>query len=358
MKVLFTAVILALFLVAGGFFAFKVRWMNYPVLPPQEALLWVVKAEIGFDTTNAPVVLRLAVPPKQQPELLVTDQVTLVPGYSCEEQISPSGNRQIVWSGRDSVPQHRQLVYRAVVSPRAAAGSAPAVNPVPPTRLTGPAGEAADRLVEEWREDADDDLSAARQIFENVLGEWPDNDDLQQVAAGLAADSGPVRPTLVATLAVRLFHQAGWPARVAHGLRLQQDWYDAAPLCWAEVWLGGQWQVIGFEADPETDSKALVLWYDDDDMLTTDSVGNLERIISVSRISERSSRPVGSSPGPVAGSFRAGLENWVDTVSSFSLPPRTEVTYRILLTVPLGALLVIFSATSSGCRPSGCSCRC
>lgn len=353
MKASLIALVLALFLVAGGIFAFKVRWMNYPLLPPQEAPLWVVKAEIGFDTTTAPVVLRLAVPPKQQPELLVADQVTLVPGYSCQEQTSPSGNRLIVWSGRDSVPQHRQLVYRAVVSPRAAAGSAPSVHPVPPPRLTGPPGEAADRLVEELREDEDDELSGARQIFENLLGEWPENGDLQQVAAGLTVDSGPLRPTLVATLAVRLFHQAGWPARVAHGLRLQRDWYDAAPLCWVEVGLGGQWQTIGFETDPENDSKALVLWYDDDDMLTTDGVGNLERIVSVSRISERSLRPVGSSPGPVAGSFRAGLENWVDTVSSFRLPPRTQGTYRILLTVPLGALLVIFFRNLIGLQTFG-----
>ena len=74
MKTSFVAVVLALFLMAGGIFAFKVRWMNYPVLPPPEAPLWVVKAEIGFDTAAAPVTLRLAVPPKQQPGLRVTDQ--------------------------------------------------------------------------------------------------------------------------------------------------------------------------------------------------------------------------------------------------------------------------------------------
>jgi hypothetical protein len=353
MKTSFVAVVLALFLMAGGIFAFKVRWMNYPVLPPPEAPLWVVKAEIGFDTAAAPVALRLAVPPKVQPGLRVTDQVTLVPGYSAEEQFSPSGNRLIVWSGRDSVPQRRQLIYRAMVSPGAEAMPAPTVPPALPIRLTGSPGEAADRLVEELREDATDELTQARQIFENVSGEWPDNGDLQQVASGLMIDNGPLRPTLVAILAVRLFHQAGWPARIAHGLRLQQDWYDAAPLCWAEVWLGGQWQVIGFEADPESGSKAFVLWYDDDDMLTTEGVGNLERIVSVSRLAERSLRPAGSFPGPVAGSLRAAVENVLDMVSSFSLPPRSQAAYRVLLTVPLGALLVIFFRNLIGMQTFG-----
>jgi hypothetical protein len=179
MKTSFVAVVLALFLMAGGIFAFKVRWMNYPLLPPPEAPLWVVKAEIGFDTAAAPVALRLAVPPKEQPGLRVTDQVTLVQGYSAEERISPSGNRLIVWSGRDSVPQRRQLIYRAMVSPGAEAMPPPTVPPALPIRLTGPPGEAADRLVVELREDATDELSQARQMFENVPGEWPDNGDLQ-----------------------------------------------------------------------------------------------------------------------------------------------------------------------------------
>jgi len=354
MKYCFVAVVLALFLVAGGLFAFKVGWMNYPVLPPAEAPFWVVKAEIGFDTGTAPVVLRLAVPPKQQPALRVTDQVTLVAGYSCQEQISASGNRQIVWSGHDSVPQRRQLVYRAMVSPRAdAAVPTPTVRPAPPTRLTGLTGEAADRLLQEWREASADDLTQARQIFEDVLEEWPGNRDLLRMAEDLAADADPLQSTLAATLTVRLFRQAGWPARIAHGLLLQQDWYDAAPQCWVEVWLSEGWQRIGLVADPEAGSKALVLWYNDDDMLTTEGVGNLERIVSVARLPERAVRPSASFPGPLPGSLRAGLERLVDTVSSFSLPPRTQAVYRILLTVPLGALLVIFFRNIIGLQTFG-----
>ncbi|MCX6875516.1 MAG: UUP1 family membrane protein [Verrucomicrobia bacterium] len=353
MKFPFVAVVLALFLVAGGLVAFKVRWMNYPVLPPAETPLWVVKAEIGFDTGTGPVTLRLAVPPKLQPGLQVTDQVTLLPGYSCQEQLSASDNRQIVWSGRDTVPQRRQLVYRAIVSPRTETVLTTPVRPATPTRLGGLTGEAADRLLQEWREASADDLTQARQLFEDVYEEWPGNLDLQRMAEGLAAVGGPLRSTLAATLTVRLLRQAGWPARSVHGLLLQQDWYDAAPQCWVEIWLREGWQRIGLEADPDGGTKALVLWYDDDDMLTSDGVGNLERIVSVSRLPERSSRPVGDFPGPVPGSLRAGLEHLVDTVSSFSLPPRTQAVYRILLTVPLGALLVIFFRNLIGLQTFG-----
>ena len=115
-----------------------------------------------------------------------------------------------------------------MVSPTAEAMPPPTVPPAQPTRLTGPPGEAADRLVAELREDATDELTQARQIFENVLA-MAGNSDLRRVASGLMIDNGPLRPTLVATLAVRLFHQAGCRP-IAHGLRLQQDWYDAAPL--------------------------------------------------------------------------------------------------------------------------------
>jgi hypothetical protein len=88
-------------------------------------------------------------------------------------------------------------------------------------------------------------------------------------------------------------------------------------------------------------------------MLTTEGVGNLERIVSVSRLAERSLRPAGSFPGPVAGSLRAAVENVLDMVSSFSLPPRSQAAYRVLLTVPLGALLVIFFRNLIGMQTFG-----
>jgi hypothetical protein len=353
MKTSFVAVVTTLFLLAGGLFAFKVHWMNYPVQQPEDAPVWVVKAEIGFDTGTAPVAVRLSVPAKQQRLFSVEDQVTLLPGYSCQEQISASGNRQIVWSGSDTTSQRRQLVYRAMVSPRAGPVLPESARPAAPARLSGMAGDAASRLLQAWREDSADDLSRARQIFENVVGEWPENADLRRLADGLTTGDGPLPPPVAAALAVRLFHQAGWPARIAHGIQLQEDWHDATPQCWVEAWLGNQWQPIGFEADPQAGNEAFALWYDDDDMLMADGVGNIERIVSISRLPERSLRPTGSFPGPGPGSLRAGLERLVETVSPFSLPPRTQAAYRILLTIPLGALLVIFFRNIIGLQTFG-----
>ena len=55
----------------------------------------------------------------------------------------------------------------------------------------------------------------------------------------------------------------------------------------------------------------------------------------------------------MADSFRAAVEHLLDTVSSFSLPPRSQAAYRILLTVPLGALLVIFFRNLIGMQTFG-----
>ena len=136
-----------------------------------------------------------------------------------------------------------------------------------------------------------------------------------------------------ARLFAALSRSAGIPARVLGGFDLEEGSRSQITY-FCEVFLGGRWLPM----DPWSrqfgtlPTNRLILFEGDDAPLTTDGldkvsyrISMLRTEVSQERLYRRRARQSGA---------------WLDRISLFALPVRTQMVLRILLLIPFGALVV------------------
>lgn len=382
MKNHFLWLILSLVILGVGIFSYKCFVLGFPLLRDSQVALWVVEAEIHYrlddkaadPALNKGVQLRLNIPPIVQNNFIVEHEVYGSGGFGHYMVNTRQGHRQLVWtlSGEFSeklkkiidppettvsepliTPFNEVLYYRAYVRPKTESITLYNLNrkeketPLPPAPKRMNASDAASlnaahELIRQVREKASDDESFVRGMIYKVA-------NMNKLDADLAMLNERINPGSIDdeandALASLLLNEAGYPARVAKGIQLQESnaetGRDMSITSWIEVWYDSQWNAFYPNAmDPNSAEYAFALWYDAPRMLVTRGAISQGVRFSVQQVGSRTVNVL-NRHGETSG-VRSFSDDFFYKFSMFSLPIRVQDVFRILLTIPIGALLII-----------------
>jgi len=318
---------LALLLIPSALLSYRIIWLGYPVFPTAPGRTWQLTIDARVKADRGEITVALGLPQEQAGRMVVEERMTS--GTLSFNLIREGPNRMGVWEGPTSGGEEA-IAYQSTILVRPQRVSKvhpPQLQPYP-LAFNISDRTLAGSLVKKWSQLSPP--ARLRAIAATVGGDWgdpkPNGKDLQAWSV-LRETHGQVGALLL------LFRAAELPARTVEGLRLVQTVRET-PLTWLEVWTGKEWESLWPETGEmvKTPSSLLPLRFGG---LPAAQVAGGEfagirwtlhrHIVSQWRLHfERISRS----------------ERWLDRWSLFRLPPQFQETFRILLLVPFGALMI------------------
>ncbi|WP_373044644.1 UUP1 family membrane protein [Vulgatibacter sp.] len=339
--------------VAGAFvvaavalIAYKVGVLGYEISPQPAPDRWSVQTEVRLTAPEERTRLTFLLPADGGGQRIYDERVS---ADGMRFYIRPKdGNRVGVAVGRPDGPG--RLVYRFSVQTRKSDGpravlpaSAPALGDEERkefTSLLGPEeaiqtdGATVSELLEELSVRRDDRAVALQQIHDFIVKDVETtngHDGPQDALAVLQRERGGAHGKARAEVA--LLRAAGIPARVVVGVPLV-DKKDPSVEHWVEARLGEKWWPL----DPVRGSigflpeERLVLHVGDAPTFEASYVEAVDYRVSMLREAQTQYQ--------IYERRVANSDRLIDKLSLFALPVKTQELYRVLLLVPLGALVV------------------
>jgi hypothetical protein len=317
----------ALLVLSFAIISYRIIWLKYPLFPPAPGKAWQLSMEARVKAGPEETTIMMGLPFGHR-ERIVTDEQ--IHSGSLGFNLVREGPNQIgVWSG--SAAAHEEFIsYRAtlLIGPQHSSKTKPP--PLEPYPETFGKGEQAlaNRLVAKWAHLSPG--SRLRSVAATLTGVWgtppPEVQDLHKwsILQGIHG-----KPTTV----LALLRAAGLPARTIQGIRLTEG-VTHTPLSWIEVWTGKEWEKLWPETG-EVDQKPGVL--------LPLAMGGVPTVrVLHGELSEFR----WSVSQQIISQWRHHFERikrsdrLLDRWSLFHLPSEFQETFRILLLVPIGALMI------------------
>jgi hypothetical protein len=307
--------------------------LDVPFQTQQERAVWLIEARIDFRAQGEPVRVSLSLPENPPGYRLVSGQAAST-GYGFST-VEGSDGLRAEWTRRTA--QGRQtLYYKAQFVERSeAAPASQNKKPPQPEEMFWDSlqSTAAHQLVEQAYAKSSTPISFARELSKLLTASDPD----QNAALLLSQYNLP-------TLMMRLLNHADIPARVSMGLELQdaRRYQSLKPIL--EVFDSKSWVPM----DPRTGAHGLpedmLLWQRAGKSLL-DVIGGKDSQISFSMLQQTM---------PAMDLVRLQQDKGgISLFSLYSLPIEEQSVFKLLLLLPLGALIVTFMRIIVGIRTSG-----
>lgn len=326
--------------VGAAFFFYKHYVLSFPLSPDQSLSLWAVEAHVSFVSGNQPVKVELFIP-RSTRQLVIRDEYFISRGFGLTTQ-TVDVNRQAIWSVRRSPGRHG-LYYRAIVGPGGGEmlQEPVRVKVVPPVEeeLEGARLEAVNALLAVARQQSADIGGLVTALIAELNRPDPDS--------GLSLLLGRrVTVERKAEIAMLVLRQASVRARLVRGIRLNEPQRRAPLIPRLEVHDNNSW--LSFDLSDGSSSSPddfLPWWRGEESIVDLEGGWGLQTAISIDRYEEDA----------VTGAVSRGQVTSPRLLefSLFSLPLETQRVFRILLLVPIGALLVVLLRNIVGVKTFG-----
>jgi hypothetical protein len=323
------AVLLAgiLLLLPATLVTYRILWLKYPLSLSIPGKAWQLSMQAEVQADKNGIQIEIGLPFSSKHQRIVSELISS--GGLDFDLIRNRPNRIGIWSAVEVGGAF--ITYRATIleSPhRPVVKETPVLGSYPPT-VRAEDQALAERLASRWR-----DLPPPARFLTlstAVASDWRITfRDKQDLRAWLSVEKkyGKVTAFLI------LLRAAGLPARAIQGLQLVGS-VRTKPLSWVEVWTGEEWKILVLVAGVIDPKSTSLLPLATGLPAVVQSAGKLLEIrwtiiqrklsawiLHFDRI-RRSNR-------------------WLDRWSLFHLPREFQNTFRILLLVPISALLIGF----------------
>lgn len=306
--------------------------LGIPWLTGEQRPVWMVEARVDFDGADDPVVASLSVP-EQPPGFRILTEQAASPGYGFSI-IEDSGNRRAEWTKRDVIgPQ--TLYFKAQFIPD------------PDAEATPPAQKPKTQKLF-WEEPQ---ATAVREILAQAKARSSTPESMtRELIRLMQPDTRVQNTTLLVSednylpLLVDMLNHSGIPARTADGLKLEDARRRQQLTPFLQIYNGEKWLTLNPKTAAQGVPENILLWRQGTESLL-DVVGGGNSDISFSML--RQTIPaLQLSAMQVEG-------NGLGFLSFYELPIEEQSMFRMLLLLPLGALVVAFMRIVIGIRTSG-----
>ncbi|MCK5875442.1 MAG: inactive transglutaminase family protein [Alcanivoracaceae bacterium] len=328
---------LALCLVGLGSVAWQVWVQEIPLVESDVEPVWVVDARVEFEPRESlPIKVQMYVPPGANEFVTLSESFV---GNNFGVGMSRSdGNRLATWSTRRA-QGHQVLYYRLVLARRFVmeddSDAAPHFRRREP--LEGAERVAAESLLDPIRE-----RSADIQTFISETIHTVNDDNNDSVRLLLAGDRSVEQRARVVDLLLAAAHI---PAEQVHTVRLAHGLVQQ-PELWVRGFNGTDWLYFNPRtAEQGLPADRIVWWTGSEPMVRADGAKRLQVQVSVSR-TEMSTIQMAREVQPVQERTLWGL-------SLYDLPVESQQTFRVIMMIPLGVLLILFLRNLVGMETLG-----
>ncbi|MGB0908951.1 MAG: inactive transglutaminase family protein [Nitrospirales bacterium] len=321
-----------------GLFAYKAVFLQFPLVPQTQAELWIVEAHLTFFAKNKPVKVSLALP-RNTRRYAIVDENFISQGYGLTT-VKDDENRRATWAIRKANGK-QHLYYRATV--RRVEVDNPHSQPQPPEIiqpfLEGAQFAAGQALLSDIKGKSADTATLVTELFSRMKHSKTDP-NLQLL---LGKDHSPENKLKLAT---NILAYAKIPSRVVHGIRLIEFQRQAKIVHWLQIFEKGTWKFY----DPETGSPSIpshyfTWWHGQQPLMHIEGGDKLSMTMTTAPNQEEAIR---------AAMYQTQLTApQLLEFSLFSLPLEAQAVYRILLMVPMGALLLLVLRNVVGVKTFG-----
>jgi hypothetical protein len=322
------------FLVVAGLSLAWVRHttMQIPLKPGRDTGVWLVEARVDFTAEQAPVLVSFSVP-HNPPGFRIFNEQAASSGYGFSIIESKEG-RRAEWSRR-AAGGPQALYYKIQITPQPGLQPGPTDLPPPMEPVFWEASEAtaAKALIDAATSTSSTPESLTRELIKGLGARAK-----EQNAALLLAR---YKPEILLT---RLLAQAGVPARVVLGLFLEDNRRNQNLVPMLEVFTGKTWILFHPETGQQGVPENFLLWHRSGPSLLDLSGGSMSRV-NFSMLSQ-------SIPALEMARIQSSNQGF-SFLSMHHLPLDQQGVFRLLLLIPMGALVVAIMRILVGIRTSG-----
>ena len=330
---------LALAVVGASLCTYKVQRLGLPLTPTDQTEVWTVEATLKFRGRNRSAKVEMTTP-HRPPGFAVLDEdyVSSSFGLATEED---TANNRALWAGREIRGQHT-LYYRIVLAEdaeqnRKRTEPRPPYPPVPDYEQ--PERSAVFSLLADVRSESADISSFTRELLKRFNDPTPD-EDVSVLREATGNEVERVREIQHILAGARI------PTRIVYALKLEEGLREGSLTPWLEVFNDTEWLAFNPRTGAAGFPDDVLVWQVGDRPLVSVQGANPA---TVSFSVARSSREIVS----VAQQRARLIDSSALEFSLFSLPIATQNVYRILLTVPLGAFVVVLLRNFVGLKTFG-----
>ncbi|MDR2213083.1 MAG: inactive transglutaminase family protein [Pseudomonadales bacterium] len=328
---------LALLLTAVALFVayLKVTYLHMPLRPGEESNIWTVEARIDFTGRNGPARVTFQLP-QETPGFTVLNENFVSRGFGLSIEDNSSG-RDAVWTIRRSQGEqalfYRQQVYQESRVAAEQEDALPTSEFPEVPQYPEPLASAIDDVLTRARNESADIFTFATRLIA-ILADA--NDENVRVIRDARPRSQWV------PLVQEILAGARIPSRIVYGISLREDFIDQGLITWLEVNNGERWRGFNPETGEAGYPNGFYPWAKDLTELvdTDDGVRNLTLSFSTARTAINQVE--------LAQEVEAGINSGLMNFSLYSLPIPTQDVYKVLLMVPLGALVIAFMRVMVG----------
>ena len=311
-------------LIGVAVFTYKWQVLGLPLDDEQETPTWTVETTIRFESGPGSISVNLQIP-------------TLTPGFATLDEYSVSRNfafglnyvgadREAQWTVRraDGV---QTLYYRIIIyeDPQSDQTDITPPLPIPPT-INEPDKTAVDIVVADVSERAADDASFTAILLRQFNDPSP-NPNIELLLSDVNSKEQFLRKVTTVLASARI------PARVVHGIPLQDQQRQVLPVPWLEIHDGDRWRYFNPDtADEGLPDRFLIWWRGSERLVEVEGGSSVETNFAVQR---------NLIDSIAVAEHRAEIRSsrLID-FSLFSLPIKTQAVYGVLLMIPIGALII------------------
>lgn len=345
-------VVAALLTLAGlAIFAYKAFVLGFPLEPNTKSVSWTVEAKIKFDGANRDVNIRFPLP-QSNANFAIVDENFVSDDFGLNiKRDKKTGQRYAVWTKRQASGA-QTILYSAVLYELSAAAEderqkEPKVVSEYDARKRqelkksdpDPTAIALDQLINEAAKRSSERASLVRELLKLISNDGDDRVKSLKLALKDAKDN--------IDIGVFALRAAGVPAHAVNGLQIDKNRRNADVTRWIEVFDDGRWHSATLEAGIEGDEAPARLpwWRDEAKKIEREGGPNPKVGYSVRRNIVDAVTKALWRESQDAPALRA--------VSLFDLPLQTQLVFRVMLLLPIGALLIAFFRQIVGIKTFG-----
>ena len=310
--------------------------LDIPVVPQQQVPVWLVEARVDFTAMGEETLASLSLPSDPPGYRLVSEQAAS-PGYGFS-RINADNGRRGEWSKR-SAEGPQVLYYKAQFAPT---GSRDTREPV-----TGEPEPESRQII--WEEPQ---ATAASDMLRSAMRRSSTADSLTRELIRAIQSENDQNATLLLDgrspeqLLARLLNQADVPARLAMGLRLEDARRNQNLRPLVDVFVDGGWQLYDLERGGNRGiTPEMLVWHRSAGPVL-DVMGGQNSSVSFAMMRQ-------TIPALDLARTQSADSKKMGWFSLYQLPIEEQSMLKLLLLLPVGALVVAFMRIVIGLRTSG-----
>ncbi len=320
-----------------GICGYKSIYLGLPFEPNQETETWTVQAKITFEGEGGPAIIDFNLP-NIFPGFLKLDEDFISNRFGLAVEELPE-SRRAQWAVRRA--RGKQVIYyriSVVESIKNSTWTDSPEFPVPPA-YTEPYASAIRAIIDDVRKESANVSTYTRELLQRLNAPQP-NENVKLIRDRARNDEQWIKEIINILKGVRI------PARILWGIYVSDGANDVPLQPLLQVHNGQRWLTFHPRTNEAGLPKGFLVWQVGDKPLYELSGGeNAQVIFSVTK----SYRELIE----VARMGAEQLDSLILAYSPLSLPVQSQNVYRLILMVPIGALIVVIFRIFVGFKTFG-----